>query len=59
MSTLTQYLKKNKEHAYSFATANTKYDKQGRPVISKEDEWVDESEWNELYDMLKFQKKEE
>ncbi len=54
MSTLAQYLKKNKEHAYSFATANTKYDKQGRPVISKKDEWVDESEWNEVYNMLKF-----
>ena len=35
MSALAQYLETNREQAYSFATANTKYNKQGHPVISK------------------------
>ena len=42
MSALAQYLEDNREKAYSFATANTKYDKQGRPVLSNDDEWVNE-----------------
>lgn len=56
MSALAQYLEANREKAYSFATANTKYNKQGRPVISKDDEWVNESEWDDLFETLKNQK---
>lgn len=47
MTALAQYLSENKEKAYSFATANTKYNEQGRPTISKDDEWLQESEWDE------------
>ena len=53
MSKLAQYLEANKEQAYSFAAANTKYDKQGHPVISKDDEWVNETEWDDLFKQLK------
>lgn len=53
MSALAQYLEANREQAYSFATANTKYNIYGRPSVSKEDEWVDESEWNDLFNLLK------
>lgn len=56
MSALAQYMETNREKAYSFATANTKYNKQGRPVISEEDEWVNESEWDDLFEVLKNQK---
>ncbi len=52
MSELVKYLESNKEKAYSFAAANTKYDGYGHPVISKDDEWVDETEWDELFQML-------
>ena len=52
MSALAQYLETNREQAYSFATANTKYNKQGHPAISKDDEWADESEWDELFELL-------
>ena len=38
MSALAQYLDTNRERAYSFATANTKYNEQGRPVVPKDDE---------------------
>lgn len=53
MSALTQYLETNREHAYSFATANTKYNMHGQPSVSKEDEWVSETEWDILFDSLK------
>ena len=52
MSALTQYLGNNREEAYSFATLNTRYDKNGRPVVSKDDEWLDEPEWDDLFNAL-------
>ena len=55
MSALAQYLDNNRERAYSFATANTKYDEQGRPIVSKDDEWLNESEWDDLFELLKKQ----
>ncbi|MCM1048706.1 MAG: hypothetical protein NC433_09785 [Clostridiales bacterium] len=52
MSALAQYMETNREQAYLFATANTKHNKQNRPVISKNDEWVDESEWDDLFELM-------
>lgn len=49
---LSQYLEVNKEKAYSFATQNTKCNVQGRPVISKSDEWTNECEWDDLFEQL-------
>ncbi len=51
MVKIANYLEDNKEKAYAFATANTCY-KDGHPVISKDDEWNNESEWDELYVMM-------
>ena len=56
MSALTQYLENNREQAYSFATANTKYNKQGHPVITKDDEWAEESESDDLFELLSHSK---
>ena len=56
MSALAQYLETNRKKAYSFATSNTKRNNQGRPVISKNDEWVNETEWDELFELLKNKK---
>ncbi len=53
MSALAQYLETNRERAYAFATANTKRNEKGRPIISKDDEWVNESEWDDLFELLK------
>ena len=58
MSVLAQYLDTNRERAYSFATANTKYNEQGHPVVSKDDEWMDEPEWDDLFLVLKGEKKQ-
>lgn len=52
VSALAQYLENNRGQAYSFATANTKYNKQGHPVITKDDEWAEESEWDDLFELL-------
>lgn len=48
MTALAQYLTTNREKAYAIATMNTKYNEQGRPVISKDDEWIQETEWGSL-----------
>lgn len=55
MSALAQYLDNNRERAYSFATANTKYNEKGRPVVPKDDEWLNEPEWDGLFELLKKQ----
>ena len=52
MSALAKYLEANKEKAYSFATSNTRYNEQGRPTISQNDEWANENEWDELFNAL-------
>lgn len=53
-----QYLKKNREKAYSFANANTKRDAEGHVVISKDDEWRRENEWDVLFYELQKRKLE-
>lgn len=35
--------------AYKFAMQNTKYDKSGRAIISPDEEWNDETEWEDMY----------
>ncbi len=44
------------EKAYEFAKNNTKYNNEGRAVISKNDEWADETEWDVLYKELNQKK---
>ena len=55
MSVLKEYFKnnENKEMAYEYAVNNTKYNSQSNPIISKDDEWINEIEWDELYYSLK------
>ena len=48
-SPLEQYLEQNKEAAYDYATNNTPCNASGRPVITIDDEWRDETEWDELF----------
>ena len=38
---------------YQLAKSNTKYNEQGRAVISKDDEWAQETEWDDMYEQLK------
>lgn len=56
MTALAQYLTTNRENAYAIATMNTRYNEQGRPVISKDDEWIQETEWDDLFSLLSNKK---
>ena len=42
--------------AYQIALNNTTYNKEGRAVISKDDEWVSETEWDDMF-VLEQQKR--
>lgn len=42
--------------AYQMAMNNTKRDEKGRAVISRDDEWVGETEWDELFQQIKEEK---
>lgn len=59
MSSLAQYLENNKKAAYDYATKNTPHNASGRPVISKDDEWHEETEWDDLFLKLSKQTKGE
>ena len=32
---------------------DTKYNSDGKAVVSKDDEWRDESEWDDIYEQMK------
>lgn len=38
---------------YKQAIENTVYNSEGKPVIQKDDEWADESEWDNLFEQMK------
>ena len=39
--------------AYQLAMNNTKYNDEGKAVISKDDEWVEETEWDDMFEQMK------
>lgn len=39
--------------AYQTALNNTKYNNEGKAVIPKEDEWVNETEWDDMFEQMK------
>ena len=39
--------------AYQLAMHNTKYNSEGKAVISKDDEWVKETEWDDMFRKIK------
>ena len=49
MSKFDKFMEKHGDKLYAKAKANTKYNKEGYAVISKDDEWVEETEWDEMY----------
>lgn len=42
--------------AYEFAKNNTHYNSKGEATINSDDEWVNESEWDDLYNDMKDKK---
>ena len=39
--------------AYKLAIQNTKYNQNGKAVISSDDEWNEESEWDDMFEQMK------
>ena len=39
--------------AYKMAMENTKYNDEGKAVISSDDEWAEETEWDDMFDQRK------
>lgn len=39
--------------AYKLAMQNTTYNKDGKAVISSDDEWLDETEWDDMFEQIK------
>lgn len=50
---MTQY----SEKAYKMASDNTKYNADGKAVISENDEWSDEKEWDEVFEQMQNEQK--
>lgn len=42
--------------AYQTALNNTKYNNAGKAVISQNDEWADETEWDDMFEQMKKEK---
>lgn len=47
-----EFVRANKEKIYSQAEKNTKRNAQGHTVISRDDSWFYEDEWNKYYNAL-------
>ena len=43
-------------NAYKLAMENTKYNKDGNATMSSDDDWVNESEWDDMYTQMKQNK---
>ena len=53
MNRFINFLQKNKEKIYKIAEANTVKNKEGMAIITKDDEWRNETEWDVHYEELK------
>ncbi len=52
MKDFDKFVKANKEKLYSLARKNTEYNSNGDAVISRNDSWFYEDEWDEYYKEL-------
>ena len=50
---MTQY----SEKSYKMASDNTKYNDDGKAVISENDEWRDEKEWDQVFELMQNEQK--
>jgi hypothetical protein len=51
MKDFKEFLETNKEKIYQTARKNTKLNSEGKPTISKDDDWFNEDEWDSLFQM--------
>jgi hypothetical protein len=56
MKDFKEFLKANKEKIRNITESNTVRNKDGVPVITKDDPWRNETEWDSLYKGFNFTK---
>jgi len=49
MSKFTDFIQQNKDRIRKATNSNSQRNLNGIPVISKDDKWREETEWNEMY----------
>ena len=49
MKNFDKFMEKHGDKLYAKAKENTKYNAKGYAVINKKDEWIDETEWDDMY----------
>lgn len=52
MKNFDEFIKAHKEKIYSLAEQNTKYNRNGDAVISRDDPWFYENVWDDDYKQL-------
>ena len=57
MSKLSAFISQNRNLCYAMAEENTQRNSEGRVVISKNDEWRNEKEWDSHYNRLAGEKR--
>lgn len=48
-----EWIAENKEKAFRVAKGNTKHDKDGHCLFPKDDPWMQETCWDEMFDDMK------
>lgn len=43
-------------NAYKLAMQNTKYNESGKALIEADDEWKDETEWDDMFEQMKIER---
>ena len=49
--------KKYYERSYKLALENTKYNSEGKAVITLDDEWREEKEWDAMFNQIHMEQK--
>ncbi|MBQ7199367.1 MAG: hypothetical protein IJS29_08905 [Selenomonadaceae bacterium] len=52
MKNFSEFVKANKAEIYALAKENTRYNEDGVAVISRDDTWFYEDEWDEYFKKL-------
>jgi len=47
---LSEFIEQNKSRIYETARKNTKLNKDGKPTISRNDDWFNEDEWDKHFE---------
>jgi len=58
MSKFDDFLKENKSTLYQLASQHANYNSKGSVVLPKDDEWREETDWDEFYEQTTVEVKQ-